>query len=269
MTTPMTTTEKVMTSTLPETTPLSTLDPNIYYPVDCEEVFQLNGTWNGTYVIRPSGADSPFSVVCEVHRDEVWTLIQRRMDGSVNFYRNWRDYKHGFGDLESEFWMGNENMFYLTNQASYKLRIDMWDWDGKVGNHYFSESQYFFLDNETSFYQLHVPNDYHLYTGFGGSGLRLHAGPFMTYDVQVPSMRENCAEKFHSGWWFSTCVRNANFNGKYYDKGYADPENRTRKNDDIYWPNIKQSLRKVVMKLKRMSDESPRDLHTEEKNQQT
>lgn len=33
MTTPMTTTEKVMTSTLPETTPLSTLDPNIYYPV--------------------------------------------------------------------------------------------------------------------------------------------------------------------------------------------------------------------------------------------
>ncbi len=33
-------------------------------------------------------------------------VIQRRMDGSVNFYRPWNQYKKGFGNVESEYWMG-------------------------------------------------------------------------------------------------------------------------------------------------------------------
>ena len=137
------------------------------------------------------------------------------------------------------------------------LRIDMWDWDmlgtgAGLGKYFYAESDSFYIGNETEFYRLHVPNGFYDYSGFGGSGLRVHAGPFMTFDKRHPDMRSNCAQQFHTGWWFKTCVRNANLNGKYYQGGYAFPENRTRALDGIFWRNIPRSLKKVEMKIKRV-----------------
>ncbi len=48
-----------------------------------------------------------------------WTVIQRRSNGSVDFYRGWDEYKNGFGDLRTEFWLGNEKIHQLTNQGQY------------------------------------------------------------------------------------------------------------------------------------------------------
>ena len=43
-------------------------------------------------------------------------VIQRREDGSVDFLREWADYKHGFGNIAGEYWLGNEKIHLLTNQ---------------------------------------------------------------------------------------------------------------------------------------------------------
>ena len=54
-------------------------------------------------------------------------MLQRRKDGTVDFYRNWNSYKNGFGDFNHEFWLGNEKMHRITKNGGYILRFDLWD----------------------------------------------------------------------------------------------------------------------------------------------
>ena len=59
-----------------------------------------------------------------------WTVFQRRMDGSVDFYLGWEDYRVGFGNLKGEFWLGNDNLHRMTANANMMLRVDLEDYNG-------------------------------------------------------------------------------------------------------------------------------------------
>ncbi|CAG2194302.1 unnamed protein product [Mytilus edulis] len=62
----------------------------------------------GVYNISPDDSHT-FKVKCEAGG---WTVIQKRFNGSTDFYRNWLDYENGFGDLNEEFWLGDSMTFH-------------------------------------------------------------------------------------------------------------------------------------------------------------
>ncbi|XP_078693768.1 ryncolin-2-like [Branchiostoma floridae x Branchiostoma belcheri] len=92
---------------------------------DCEQINRgpLGPIASGVYTIYPlspsGGLSAPLRVYCRVVAGRAWTVIQRRQDGSVDFYkRTLEDYSRGFGTLTGEFWLGNDNIHLLTNQSS-------------------------------------------------------------------------------------------------------------------------------------------------------
>ena len=95
---------------------------------DCSS-YKGNGK-SGIYTINPDGKQ-PFKVFCDMDTNNGgWTVIQRRSDGSVDFFKNWVDYKLGFGSLENEFWLGNDNIHRLTKRKNMMIRFDLEDVDG-------------------------------------------------------------------------------------------------------------------------------------------
>ena len=50
-------------------------------------------------------------VSCDMKRGGQ-TVIMRRETGSVDFYRNWTEFKNGFGDLNNDHWIGKVRNLY-------------------------------------------------------------------------------------------------------------------------------------------------------------
>ncbi|KAJ8033526.1 Microfibril-associated glycoprotein 4 [Holothuria leucospilota] len=165
---------------------------------DCTDVYNAGNTQDGVYYIRPAGwNDPPFKVFCNMSIDGgKWTVFQRRVNGSTNFYRNWTEYRNGFGDIKHEFWLGNEKLHFLTKQATYEYRVDfvtasLTSYHNKYNN--------FYVDNEDNKYRL---ADVGTRTGTAGYSLHgIQNTPFSTYDEDNDGRTYNCAEEHRSCWW--------------------------------------------------------------------
>ena len=78
-----------------------------------------------------------------------WTVFQRRVNGSVDFYRNWTDYEEGFGYLDHEFWLGLSKIHRLTEDVTCTLRVDLGDAQGNRA--YANYSTFSIGDNSTEY----------------------------------------------------------------------------------------------------------------------
>ncbi|XP_022097046.1 ficolin-1-like isoform X1 [Acanthaster planci] len=178
-------------------------------PKDCSEAFTNGATASGVYTVQPEDDGSPFEVYCDMETDGGgWTVFQRRQDGSVDFYLGWESYRQGFGNLDGEFWLGNDNLHRLTAQGDYRLRVDLEDFEN---NTRYAVYNSFRVANASTNYQLTVGN----YSGTAGDSLLYHNNQaFSTRDRDNDSSSGNCATGYAGSWWYNACFR-SNLNANY------------------------------------------------------
>ena len=120
----------------------------------CADWYKNGKRLNGVYTINPTGGLGAFDVWCDMTTDGGgWTVFQRRMDGSVNFYRGWTDYENGFGDLNGEFWLGLDKIHRLSLSGQNVLRVDLGDFSN---NKRYAVYSTFAVSGETEKYKLTV-----------------------------------------------------------------------------------------------------------------
>jgi len=168
-----------------------------------------------------------------------WTVFQKRLDGSVDFYRGWSHYKNGFGNLNGEFWLGLEKINRLTKTKS-RLRVDLEDTTGKTA---YAEYDMFAVTSERTKYQLSLGT----YSGTAGDSLSYHRGyPFSTKDQDNDISSKNCAVSRKGAWWYKNCHQ-SNLNGLYHhgaQSSYADGVNWS------HWKGNKYSAKRAEMKIR-------------------
>lgn len=61
---------------------------------DCLQALEDGHDTSSIYLVKPENTNRLMQVWCDQRHDPGgWTVIQRRLDGSVNFFRNWETYK--------------------------------------------------------------------------------------------------------------------------------------------------------------------------------
>ncbi|XP_031746598.1 ficolin-1-B isoform X13 [Xenopus tropicalis] len=187
-------------------------ESRVWYPAvkNCMELRTYGVLFSGWYTIYPDG-NKPLNVLCDMHTDGGgWIVFQKRMDGSVDFYRDWGSYRQGFGSQLSEFWLGNENIHRLTSSGNIQLRIDLEDFDN---NRTYATYSQFRLEPESQKYTLRLG----AFTGgTAGDSLSSHNNKaFASKDADYDeSVNSNCAEKYKGAWWYVKCY-DACLNGEY------------------------------------------------------
>ncbi|ESN99709.1 hypothetical protein HELRODRAFT_176469 [Helobdella robusta] len=142
-------------------------------------------------------------------------VMQRRMDGSENFYRNWTDYERGFGDSRKEFWIGNDNIHRITSNQKYKVLFVLEDFEGKVACAAYDS---FSVGSPDTYYVLNIGK----YSGTAGDSMANHS--FTTYDSDHDTYGYNCAQVYQGAWWYYACWT-ACLNGRYFKAGQSSNAN--------------------------------------------
>ena len=221
------------------------------FPKDCADLHTLGLRQSGVYQVHLLGKFQR-NVYCLMDRyDGGWMAFQRRFDGSVKFFsRKWFDYKHGFGDPNGEYYLGNEMLHLLTTGESHDYRVEATSFTNEMKSKVIQnvvvagEDDKYRIKYEASSVDQTAP----VY------GARFRNKQFSTSDNDNDdNSGENCAQKF-GPWWHSGCHNNG-MNGYYKDatKYEYSASFWTNHGEAIHWVNWKgigQSLKTSLLMIR-------------------
>uniref|UniRef100_A0A1I8JGQ3 Fibrinogen C-terminal domain-containing protein n=2 Tax=Macrostomum lignano TaxID=282301 RepID=A0A1I8JGQ3_9PLAT len=146
-----------------------------------------------------------------------WRTFQHRVDGSVDFYRNWTNYLTEFGQSEDRnYWMGLEAIHQLTRAGDRRVRWEMSDWNG---TRYWWEDAHFAVQDASQGYRVSVGEPdvsrSNVATCSHTVGAYMNNAMFSTPDKDQDTWSSNCAVTYQGAWWYGSC-HCFNPNGRYF-----------------------------------------------------
>ncbi|XP_026863761.2 tenascin isoform X2 [Electrophorus electricus] len=207
-------------------------------PKDCSQTLLNGETTSGLYTIYPGGYDKlPVLVYCDMTTDGGgWLVVLRRQNGNLDFYRNWKNYTSGFGDVNNEFWLGLSNLHTITASSQYELRVDLRDGQESA----YAQYDRLYVGEPRSRYKLQTG----AYSGTAGDSLIYHQNrPFSTYDNDNDLAITNCALSYKGAFWYKNC-HHVNLMGRYGDNSHSKGINW------FHWKGHEHSIPFVEMKIR-------------------
>ncbi|XP_045563062.1 tenascin isoform X3 [Salmo salar] len=220
------------------TTVFTTIGVLYKHPRDCSQALLNGDTVSGVHTIYLGGDESqPIQVYCDMDTDGGgWIVFVRRQSGKLEFFRNWRNYTAGFGDMNDEFWLGLSNLHKITVAGQYELRVDLRD----KGDVAYAQYDKFSVSDPRSRYKVHVGG----YSGTAGDSMTYHHGrPFSTYDHDNDIAVTNCALSYKGAFWYKNCHR-VNLMGRYGDDSHSKGVNW------FHWKGHEHSIEFAEMKIR-------------------
>ncbi|KAM9306361.1 tenascin-like [Pholidichthys leucotaenia] len=220
------------------TTAFTTIGQLYRRPRDCAQILLNGDTTSGPYTIYVGGEENqPVKVYCDMTTDGGgWLVFLRRQNGKMEFFRNWKNYTAGFGNLNDEFWLGLSNLHKITSSGHYELRVDLRD-NGEAA---YAQYDKFTVAEPRTRYKLYIG----AYSGTAGDSMTYHQGrPFSTYDNDNDIAVTNCALSYKGAFWYKNCHR-VNLMGKYGDKSHSKGINW------FHWKGHEHSIEFAEMKLR-------------------
>ncbi|XP_066922180.1 microfibril-associated glycoprotein 4-like [Clytia hemisphaerica] len=219
----------------------------VHQNIDCQDWYDKGYKQSGVFFIYYERYK--MKVWCKMYGAPYFVgmiEIQKRKDGSVNFNRTWNEYKVGFGDPATEYWLGNDNIHKLTYGRNMLLRIGA---DPFIGNSIYTIFENFFIENEANNYTIHTGTPHPNFDSYAVNGdwIFHDQKPFSTIDRDLNGF--NCPFTYKCGWWFNYCFK-MNFNGVY--KFNEATTNR----QGIIWTAFignEKSLKKSSLSITRMT----------------